>query len=169
MSEGRRPFVSGALAIATLFGAGRSPIAPGTAGTLAALPLAFAAGRCLPPWGFALATALLAALGVWSAGVAAPVLGSKDPGPIVVDEAAGLFVTLLGIPPGSTLAGAAGTLAAAFVLFRAMDVVKPAPARQAEGLPGGWGIVVDDLIAGVYANLGLRLLLFLSGRLATGD
>ena len=177
MSEGRRPFVSGALAIATLFGAGRSPIAPGTAGTLAALPLAFAAGRCLPPWGFALATALLAALGVWAAGVAAPVLGSKDPGarpirdalPVTVDEAAGLFVTLLGIPPGSTLAGAAGTLAAAFVLFRAMDVIKPAPARQAEGLPGGWGIVVDDLIAGVYANLGLRLLLFLSGRLATGD
>jgi phosphatidylglycerophosphatase A len=143
--------VAFALAVATLFGAGRSPVAPGTAGTLAAIPLVYVAGRLLPAWGFAVATVALALVGVWVAGLAAPVLAAKDPGPVVIDEAAGLFVTLLYLPVG------AFTLVAGFFLFRVMDVLKPPPARRAEGLPGGWGIVADDLIAGVYANLALRL------------
>ncbi len=156
---GRRPLEACALAIATLFGAGRAPIAPGTAGTLAAVPLVFAAGRLLPFWGFAIATLALALLGVWAGGVAARLLGGKDPGPVVIDEAAGLFVTLLGIPVG------ASTLAAAFVLFRVMDVLKPPPAARAERLPGGWGIVTDDLIAGLYANAALQILRALHHRL----
>jgi len=139
-----------AVAIATLAGAGRSPIIPGTAGTLAALPLAVAAGLWLPLWGYALATLAVAGIGVWAAGVAAPRLGAKDPGAVVVDEAAGLLVTLLGVP--ITWISVAG----AFVLFRIMDILKPAPARRAESLPGGWGIMADDLIAGVYASLALR-------------
>jgi phosphatidylglycerophosphatase A len=148
-----------AVAIATLGGAGRSPIIPGTAGTLAALPLAVAAGLWLPTWGYVLVTLAVAGLGVWAAEVAAPLLGARDPGPIVVDEAAGLLVTLCGVP--ITWASVAG----AFILFRIMDVVKPAPAGRVESLPGGWGIMADDLIAGVYASLALRAGLLFWARL----
>lgn len=139
------------MAIATLFGVGRAPLVPGTAGTLAALPLVWAAGHWLPAWGFAVATLAIAALAVWSAGAAARRLGRPDPGVVVIDEAAGLFVTLLFMDLD------APTLAAGFVLFRVMDVLKPPPARWCERLPGGWGIVTDDLVAGLYANLGVRI------------
>jgi phosphatidylglycerophosphatase A len=147
----RRRLDSGALAIATLFGAGRSPIAPGTAGTLVSLPAAVLAADLLPLWGFALVTAVIAAVAVWSADVAAGLLGSKDPGAVVIDETAGLFVALFGVPISVP------SVAGAFVLFRAMDVLKPFPAGRLERLAGGWGIVADDLVAGIYANLALRL------------
>jgi len=163
--EGRR-FDAPALAIATLGGVGRSPLVPGTAGTLASVPLAVLAARGLPAWGFAAATAAIALLGVWAAGRAARILGEPDPGPVVIDETAGLFVTLLGIPVALSSRGAL-TVAVAFVLFRVMDVVKPPPARRAERLPGGWGIVTDDLVAGCYANLALRLLRTVAARLWT--
>jgi phosphatidylglycerophosphatase A len=139
-----------AIPLATLFGAGRSPVAPGTAGTLATLPLAVIAALLLPPWGFLVATAGLALLGIWSSGAVAGLLRRHDPGCVVIDEAAGLFATLLFQP--ITPAVCAG----AFLMFRVMDVLKPPPARQAEGLPGGLGIVADDLVAGLYANLALR-------------
>ncbi|MBI1950269.1 MAG: phosphatidylglycerophosphatase A [Acidobacteria bacterium] len=158
----RRGFgTTGAILIATLFGAGRSPIVPGTVGTLAALPLAIVAQRLLPAWWFLAAAAGLALVGVWASGITARHLASHDPGPVVIDEAAGIFVTLLFQPPGTR------TIlfySLAFILFRAMDIIKPPPARGAERLPGGWGIVMDDLIAGVYANLALRLLGALSFR-----
>jgi phosphatidylglycerophosphatase A len=154
----RDPRTIGAVLVATLCGAGRSPIVPGTVGTLAAMPLAIAAQRLLPAWGFLAAAACLALLGVWASGVAARVMALHDPRAVVIDEAAGLFVTLLFQPAGTR------TLVLGFVLFRAMDIIKPPPARRAERLPGGWGIVTDDLIAGVYANLALRLLTFLSLR-----
>jgi phosphatidylglycerophosphatase A len=141
-----------ALRIATLFGAGRSPIAPGTAGTLVSLPAAILAGDLLPLWGFALATAAVALLAVWSSDAAARFLQQKDPGVVVIDETAGLFVALFGIPIG------VASVASAFVLFRVMDVLKPYPAARLERLRGGWGIVADDLVAGLYANLALRLL-----------
>jgi len=148
-----------AMAIATVAGAGRSPIIPGTAGTLATLPLAIAAGLWLPVWGYALLTLAVAVVGTWAADVAAPRLGAKDPGAVVVDEAAGLLVTLLGVP--ITWVSVAG----AFFLFRIMDILKPAPARRAESLPGGWGIMADDLIAGVYASLALRAGLYVWARI----
>jgi phosphatidylglycerophosphatase A len=139
------------VAIATLFGAGLAPFAPGTVGTLAAVPLVWFAGRWLPPWGFAAAAAAVAAIAVWSAGAAARRLGGKDPRAIVVDEAAGLFVTLAFVDIGRF------TVLAGFLLFRALDVLKPPPARWLERLPGGWGIVLDDLVAGLYANFGVRV------------
>jgi phosphatidylglycerophosphatase A len=139
-----------------MFGVGRAPVVPGTFGTLAALPPAVLLAHWLPPWGFALATLVLAALAVWTSGAAARAMGPKDPRPVVIDEAAGFFVTLL------FLRGGPVTVLLGFVLFRLMDIVKPPPARQAEGLPGGWGIVVDDLIAGAYANCALRILIALS-------
>jgi len=143
-----------------MFGAGRAPAVPGTFGTLAAVPPAYLLARLLPPWGFALATVVLAILAIGTSGVAAREMGLKDPRPVVIDEAAGLFVTLLYLPV------APATFAIGFVLFRLMDILKPFPARQAEGLSGGWGIVVDDLIAGAYANCALRILGALSLRWA---
>lgn len=96
------------------------------------------------------ATGLLSLLGVACAHDLARRLGRKDPGLVVVDEVAGMWVSLLGVP------FTPWTAAAGFFLFRAMDVFKPWPARQLEALPGGWGIVCDDLMAGIYANLLLR-------------
>lgn len=152
---------SSAILAATLFGAGRSPYVPGTVGTLAAMPLAILAQRFLQPWWFLAAAVGLAFLAVWAAHVAAIEMARHDPGAVVIDEAAGLFVTLLFQPPGwRTL----WFYALAFVLFRAMDILKPPPARSAERLPGGWGIVVDDLVAGVYANVALRVLGWLAIR-----
>ena len=81
----------------------------------------------------------------------------RDQGEVVIDEVAGYFVTLLFLP-ASLWMRPWTVFAVGFVLFRAMDVIKPQPARWAEGLPGGWGIMTDDLIAGVYANLALRVL-----------
>jgi phosphatidylglycerophosphatase A len=131
---------------------------PGTAGTLASLPLAVAAAAFLPLPAYALLTLAVSGLGVWAADRAAAALHLKDPGPVVIDEAAGLLVTLAGVPVTWLSA------VLAFFFFRAMDVIKPPPARQAERLPGGWGIMVDDLFAGVYANLLLRGALFLVTR-----
>jgi phosphatidylglycerophosphatase A len=148
----RDPGTGAAVLVATMFGAGRAPAVPGTFGTLAAVPPAVLLAHLLPPWGFALATGVLAFLAIWTSGVAARAMGLKDPRPVVIDEAAGLFVTLLYLPVGVE------TVAIGFVLFRLMDILKPFPARRAEDLPGGWGIVVDDLIAGAYANCALRAL-----------
>ena len=151
------PVTALATFLATGFGSGFSPVAPGTAGTLVAVPLGYfvtvtlAAGPVLQ----ALVIVLLSALAIWSAGVTALRLGLKDPGQIVIDEIAGYFVSLAFLPAGWT------TLAAAFVFFRLFDILKPPPCRRAEALPGGVGIVADDLLAGVYANLAIRALCFL--------
>jgi phosphatidylglycerophosphatase A len=77
-------------------------------------------------------------------------VGVEDPGIVVVDEVVGMWTSLLFLP------FTVGTAALAFVLFRVLDVIKPYPARDLEALPGGWGIMSDDLMAGVYANLALR-------------
>jgi len=160
----RDPRTTCAILVATLFGAGRAPLAPGTVGTLAAVPLALLAERALPAWGLLAAAAGIALVGVWASGVTARSMGLKDPGAVVIDEVAGYFVTLLFLPAG--MWGHPLTVATlGFFLFRAMDILKPQPARWAEQLPGGWGIMTDDLIAGVYANLVLRFLGALSPRL----
>jgi phosphatidylglycerophosphatase A len=148
----RRALDGGAKLIATGFGSGYSPVAPGTAGSLVGallfLPLA---GR---PWPLQLALIVgVTLVGMAAAHRVARVLGLKDPGLVVVDEIAGQWVSYLALPfnPFTALAG--------FLLFRVMDIVKPWPARALERLPGGIGIVADDLAAGVYANLLLRVAL----------
>ncbi len=138
------------LLFASFFGAGRSPFAPGTAGSLAALPLAALAAASAPA-GLALA-AVIAALGVKSAGVAARKLGRTDPGFVVIDEVAGMIISAAGI--GLTARG----LLSAFLLFRLFDIVKPPPCRDLEKLPGGWGIMADDIAAGIYARGTLEVL-----------
>jgi phosphatidylglycerophosphatase A len=143
------------LLIATWFGCGFAPIAPGTVGSLAALiiaialHLAYASGRGT----FLLMAMVLLIPGIWSAGIIEKRENMTDPHIVVVDEVIGQWVTLAGT---STLNWKSWF--AAFLLFRALDVWKPAPARQFESLPGGIGIVADDLMAGIYGALAIFLL-----------
>lgn len=135
------------------FGIGLAPVAPGTFGSLPGLLLAWALVRVGGQAALAVGIVVVTIAGTWSAHALSQRLGLKDPGVIVVDEIAGQMLTLLGI--GMT----GSVLAAGFVLFRAFDVLKPPPARQLEALPGGFGIMADDLAAGAYANIALRVAL----------
>ena len=139
-----------ALVIATWFGAGYSPFAPGTAGSLAAVAIAVLIHTT--PWHYAAMAAVLFAPAVWAADVTARTLKLRDPGLVVVDEVIGQWIALAG---ARTLNWK--SYAAAFVLFRLFDIWKPAPVRQLEALPGGLGINADDVMAGVYAALVLWL------------
>jgi len=140
-----------AWAIATFFGAGLGKPGPGTWGSVAAVLLWAAYGRLAHPSPQALLAALLIGialsivLGVPAATIAARESGRHDPGFVVIDEVAGQWITLLFSPAGWRHA------LLALVLFRLFDIVKPPPARQLERLPAGWGIVFDDVAAGLYA------------------
>ena len=140
-----------ALFIASFGYVGFFPIAPGTAGSLAALALfAFVRWIGLPAFELVTIVAVLA-IGIWSADGAERALGRKDPGPVVIDEVLGMLITLALLPVSLT-----GVLVG-FLLFRLFDVVKPYPAGRMEHLPGGYGIMLDDAMAGLYAHLVLRL------------
>jgi phosphatidylglycerophosphatase A len=142
--------------IATGLGSGYSPFAPGTAGSaVGALFLLPFVGT--GAWPLAVAIVILFAVGVWASGHVAAHAGLKDPGIVVVDEVIGMWISVLGLPLTLPI------VLAGFVLFRIFDVVKPPPARQFEALPGGYGIVCDDVMAGIYANLVLRAALWLWG------
>lgn len=141
--------------LATWFGCGRVPKAPGTAGTLGAIPLYVLLARTGRA-GVGLAAMVSTFVGVWAASVVARQLASKDPQVVVIDEVAGFLVTMV---PVRTLSWQA--VAAGFVLFRLLDSLKPWPIRLAEKLPGGWGVVLDDVVAGVFgaaAMVGLQAL-----------
>ena len=145
-----------ALAIASAGYTGFFPLAPGTVGSAVGIVV----------WGVArfsgaglvtdvvLAAALLG-LGAWAATAAERRLGTTDPGPVVIDEVMGMCVTMVAAP-FTWQAALAG-----FLLFRVFDIVKPPPARQLERCHGGWGIMLDDLAAGVYAWGALALLVWL--------
>ncbi len=135
--------------------AGRFPFAPGTVGSLVGIPIIYVLSK-LGLAATSIATILLIAIAIWSAGEAERQLKTKDPGCIVIDEIAGMVITLLGLP--FTMA----TAVAGFFLFRIFDVIKPPPARQLDrNLGGGWGIVMDDIAAGIMANIALRLGIYL--------
>ena len=141
------------LLLASGFGTGYLPYCPGTFGTLVALPVSLVVNRIArdEPWIAALSLAVFAAIAAWLAGRAANILKSKDPRTVTIDEIAGFalanFLTV-GLP-GFVIA---------FVLFRFFDIAKIFPARRLEALPGGAGIVLDDMLAGLYTFLLLRLL-----------
>ena len=147
-----------AIWIATCAGTGYFPFAPGTAGS--AVGLALVVGLRWAPldrlWR-SVAVASLAAclflLGVWAAGKAEDFFARKDPGQVVIDEVVGQIITFVGQPRASWK-----LLLAGFLLFRAFDIVKPFPAGRAERLPAGWGIMLDDVVAGVYSLAALTLL-----------
>jgi phosphatidylglycerophosphatase A len=136
--------------ISTWFFCGYAPVGPGTAGSAAALLIAWLlhlyAG--IPAMAFAFLGILLAVPGVWAADVTARETGSKDPQFVVVDEVVGQWIAIAGAIRLNWKSGLG-----AFLLFRLFDIWKPPPVRQLERLPGGVGIVADDAMAGIYAAL----------------
>ena len=143
-----------AVFIATVGYAGYFPIAPGTVGSLAGLVVYLLVWWSGSPLVEIALIVLLFAAGVWAGTTAERYFGGIDPGPIVVDEVVGMLITLAFIPVG--LSGAI----AGFVLFRIFDVIKPFPAGRLERLHGGLGVMADDAMAAVYANLTLRVVLW---------
>jgi len=138
--------------LATGFGTGYGPIAPGTWGSLPGLAAAWGCDRLGGGPVVVAGLAFFVLAGVWAADRAAFVLGEKDPGPVVVDEIAGQMTTLAFLPATPLM------LLAGFLLFRVLDVWKPWPANRLEDLPGGSGIMADDLMVGIYGNLILHAL-----------
>ena len=144
--------------VATWFGAGFLPITPGSWGSLAALPFAWAITSLWGAAGLAVAAAIAFMVGWWAAATVAKATAVEDPGSIVIDEVAAQWVVLLAAPPAPL------PYALAFVLFRIFDIWKPWPARWAERyVKGGLGIMLDDLFAALYAMLSLLVLLTLGG------
>ena len=135
--------------VATVFGTGYSALAPGTVGSAMGVLLFWPMASAAWPWQAA-ASAILFVVGSLAAARVARRMNRKDPGVVVVDEVVGQWVTLIALPFTPVTAGLG------FVLFRVMDIVKPWPARDLERVPGGWGIMADDVAAGVYAHLALR-------------
>lgn len=136
--------------LATWFYCGYAPKGPGTAGSLAALVLAWILNRYAGagPLTFAILAVLLLGPAIWAAGVTARQSGLKDPQIVVIDEVVGQWLALAGAARLNWKAWLA-----AFALFRMFDILKPPPVRQLERVPGGAGIVLDDVMAGVYAAL----------------
>ena len=136
--------------LVTMGGAGLLPGAPGTWGSaLMALILHFTGTSTKTLLGgIAICSFICIALGGW----AQKHLRRKDPGPVVVDEGAGICLTMLFQPPHR------GALLVGFLAFRVFDITKPPPVKQLEKLPAGWGILADDLAAAVYANLVCQVL-----------
>src|SRR5580704_4172878 len=133
--------------LATWFGCGYAPKGPGTAGSLAAIAIAWVLHEYagVGPAGFAVLGAGLTLPAIWAAGVTARETGLKDPQIVVIDEVVGQWLALAGAAELNWK-----TFLAAFALFRAFDIWKPPPVRQLERLPGGTGIVLDDVMAGLY-------------------
>jgi len=139
--------------LATGFYIGNIPFAPGTFGSLIGLPLCFALA------GISAAAAMLWALffilfAVWIADVAEKILKQNDPGCIVIDEIAGMVVALVGLPFNPI------TVVIGFIIFRILDIFKPFPIRDLDKrIPGGLGVVADDVAAGIITNLLLRIII----------
>jgi phosphatidylglycerophosphatase A len=131
---------------ATGAGSGYAPLASGTVGSVVGIGLYLLLAP-LPPLAYLAATGALTLAGFWLADRAEAIFGRKDDGRITIDEVAGMLVALALLPPGVE------TVVLAFLLFRLFDIVKPPPAYQLQAVPGGAGVMLDDLVAGLYANL----------------
>jgi phosphatidylglycerophosphatase A len=137
-----------AVLISTAFGVGYAPVAPGTFGSAVGLVLWWLLPASPLVQGLVVVTIFV--VGSWSSGIAEQHFNRTDPGQVVIDEVLGMLITLFMNPVGW-----AGALVG-FLLFRAADIVKPYPANQLERLHGGVGVMADDAMAAVYANLALR-------------
>lgn len=134
--------------LATWFGAGLSPKAPGTVGSLAALPFAWLISTYFGPLGLAVGVVVVFLIGVWASGRYAKTRGVADPGAVVIDEIAGQWLALILVPPGWI------TYAIGFAFFRAFDVIKPWPISALDrNVKGGLGVMLDDLAAGALAAI----------------
>lgn len=142
-----------AVFLATVGYCGYFPIAPGTVGSAAGLVVYLLVWWAQSPLFEAGLILLLFAVGVWAGTTSERYFGGIDPGPIVLDEVVGMLITLAFIPVGI------GGALIGFFLFRLFDVLKPFPAGRFEKLHGGLGVMADDAMAAIYANLVLRLVL----------
>jgi len=143
--------------ISTAFGVGYFPLAPGTMGSLAALIVYWISPE-ITAIQLAMIILGISALGIYTATITEREMKNKlgqergiDPGIVVIDEVIGMLIALLFVPK------TAFYLIAAFIFFRIFDITKPYPIRRMEKFPGGWGIVLDDVIAGIYANIAIQL------------
>lgn len=150
---GRRILVG----IATVGPCGHAPGAPGTVGSAAGVAIFLAVRSVGSIWLEVGVVVAVTCVGVFAASAAESMYQRRDPGLVVIDEVAGMLLTLLAVP-----VGAVGILVG-FLAFRLFDIVKPFPARQAEALPRGWGVMADDIVAGVYAHVALRVVLEIGG------
>lgn len=140
--------------LASGFGSGMSPVAPGTMGTLMALPFWFLFATYLPLWAYILIILVSAIFGIVICQKASDELGVHDHGGIVWDEFVGLWITLLFAPVSWTSA------ILGFLIFRFFDVLKPWPIKVADQkVSGGFGIMIDDIIAGIFSLIALQIIL----------
>jgi len=139
------------LLLATGFGAGFSPVVPGTAGTIVAVPIYYFLSHILSP-AYEITLVAFFFLSVFVSEKAEQYWGKKDDRRIVIDEIMGFFITMLWVPKTALM------IIAGFLLFRFFDIVKPPPIRRLEKVNGGYGVVLDDVLAGVYANIVLHIL-----------
>ena len=130
---------------------GYSPVAPGTAGTLVTIPLVYLLSF-FPSRTHLFAILILFFLGVLSSSFCVRAFKQKDPSRVVIDEVVGFLITMFLVPL------TARTVLLGFFIFRLADIIKPFPARRSEKLPSGWGIMMDDVFAGIYGNIGLQIL-----------
>ncbi|MFK7776221.1 MAG: phosphatidylglycerophosphatase A [Saprospiraceae bacterium] len=143
---------------ATVLGAGYSPFAPGTMGALVGILILFLIKWQQPElqfftWGLLLATIIFTLLGVWSTNELESEWG-KDPSKVVVDELIGVWIAVLWIPIETQW------LVLGFILFRFFDIAKPLGIRRLESIKGGWGVMLDDVGAGIYANIVLQAIVY---------
>lgn len=145
------------MSLASGFGVGYLPIAPGTWGSLLALPIHFLLIKLSPP-NYFIALGIILVVAIISAGSAEKIMDFKDPGVVVIDEVIGMLITLIGAPnkPLIWLAG--------FLIFRFFDIAKPFPIRLIDQrINGGIGIVMDDVLAGIYSLILLQIIIRLIG------
>jgi len=148
------------LMLASNFGLGYAPVASGTFGTLAGIPLFWLLSR-LEPGAYLLCSTVILAVAFWSAHAAGKIYGVADDGRIVIDELAGYLLTVAGLKFSWTAA------LLGFLFFRIFDILKPPPASWFDRrMKNGFGVVLDDLAAGVYAAIALHLCLWLTGAAA---
>lgn len=136
---------------------GRMPVAPGTAGTVVGV-LLYLLVKDLPTLWYSAVFAIVTLIGTWAAGAADRVLGTKDSPTIVIDEIAGFLLAMLLVPFAWRYA------AAGFLLFRFFDILKPWPLKKLQDIPGGPGVMLDDIGAAVYTNIVLQAVMYLAGR-----
>jgi phosphatidylglycerophosphatase A len=142
--------------LGTGLGSGYVPWVPGTAGSFCALLIFYLLPLADSYW--LIVIAILFAAGIWSSARIEQDRGVQDPPQVVIDEWVGQWLALLFLPRSGLI------LLLGFLIFRIMDILKPFPARESQAIKGGWGIMIDDVIAAVYTNLTIRLILLLNSR-----
>lgn len=142
------------LAYATGLGSGLAPVASGTFGTLVGIPIVIGLSAFFPPWVMLAVTAVMFFIGVYATKIAMAHYEKKDPGQVVIDEICGFMIAMYIVPLTWQ------HLLLAFLAFRVFDIIKPWPAYGFDKMDTPWGVMLDDIAAGVYANIVVQLVMF---------